>query len=308
MLTSGSRPGASLVELLVALGLFGIVGTATLRSLDRQARFHSGILAILESRSQHAAAHEAVAVELRGASTAAGDIARLSDSSVVFRLPVGAGVACSITSGAIDLAPDSVAAGQVYARFRTAPQAGDTAWLFNEGVTDTATDDSWFGISVATVARSSGRCPGSPLVDSILDATAVSWRLSYAGPAPPATVAPGAPVRLTRMARFALYRGGTGEHWLGFTEWQPATGAWNVIQPVSGPYLPFSSAVPASSGLALSGRDSSGALAMLPGAALPTAISMATRTRTTHSVRMDGVARARYADSLRSLIGVRNVR
>lgn len=308
MLTLGRRRGASLVELLAALVLFGIVGTATLRSLDRQARFHSGILAILESRSQHAAAHEAVAVELRGASTAAGDIGRLSDSSIVFRLPVGTGVACAITGGAIDLAPDSVAGGQLYARFRTAPQAGDTAWLFDEGVTDTASDDAWVGMPLTAVARSSGRCPGSPLVDSILDAAAVSWRLSFAGPAPPATVVPGAPVRLTRIARFALYRGGTGEHWLGFTEWSPTTGAWNVIQPVSGPYLPFSSAAPSSSGLALSGLDSSGAPAMLPGAAVPTAISMATRTRTTQSVRMDGVARGRYADSLRSLIGVRNAR
>ena len=56
------RRASSLVELLVALVLFGVIGLATLRSLDRQARFHSGILAVLEARSQHAAAHEAVAV------------------------------------------------------------------------------------------------------------------------------------------------------------------------------------------------------------------------------------------------------
>jgi hypothetical protein len=298
----------SLIELLVALALFGIVGAATLRSLDRQARFHSGVLAILESRAQHAAAHEAVAVELRGASTAAGDIGRLSDSSIVFRLPVGAGVACDLAGGTIDLAPDSVAAGQVFARFRTSPQAGDTAWLLDEGPTDVAADDSWFGVAVTSVARSSGRCRSTALVDSVLDAGAPSWRLAYAGAAPPATITPGAPVRLTRLARFALYRSGSGENWLGFTEWQPVSGAWVAIQPVSGPYLPFNPATPAASGLALAGRDSSGARAMVPGAQVPSTIAIATRTLTSRLVRMDGIARGRYADSLHSLIGVRNSR
>jgi prepilin-type N-terminal cleavage/methylation domain-containing protein len=308
MLTSRLPRGASLVELLVALALFGIIGAATLRSLDRQARFHSGIFAILESRAQHAAAHEAVAVELRGASATAGDIARLSDSSIVFRLPVGAGVACDLTGGSIDLVPDSVAAGQAFARFRTSPQAGDTAWLFDEGGTDVAGDDSWFPVAVTSVSRSSGRCGGTMLVDSILDAGRPQWRLWHAGAPPPATITPGTPVRLTRVARFALYRGGTGEHWLGFTEWNPVTGAWITIQPVSGPYLPFRPAAPTAGGIALSARDSSGATAAVPGLAVPSVIALSTRTLTTSVVRMDGVVRGRYADSLHSIIGMRNAR
>ena len=296
------------MELLVALALFGIVGAATLRSLDAQARFHSGILTILESRSQHAAAHEAVAVELRGVSTAAGDVTQLSDSAIVFRLPVGAGVACNIGAGVIDLAPDSVAAGQALTRFRTTPQPGDTAWLFDEGATDMSADDAWIGVPVAAVSRAPGHCPGHPLLDPVLDAGLSSWRLTIAGPAPPPTVVPSAPVRLTRAARFALYRGGTGEHWLGFTEWQPAAASWITIQPVSGPYLPFNAAAPRASGIALGARDSSGATSALVGPGSTAAISMATRTRTTRTVRMDGVARGRYADSLHSLIGIRNSR
>lgn len=300
------RPGASLIELMVALVLFGIIGAMTLRSLDRQARFHNGILAILESRSQHAAAHEAVAAQLRGVSASAGDVALISDSSIVFRLPVGAGVVCDITAGTIDLAPDSVATGQAFARFRTSPQPGDTAWVFDEGATDSAADDVWLGLPVSAASRAPGHCPGSPLLDPILDAGLPSWRLSFTGPVPPSTVAPGSTVRLTRMARFALYRGGTGEYWLGFTEAQPVTGAWITIQPVSGPYLPFNGAAPSTGGIAVQGRDSSGAAIAGPG--IPAAISMATRTRTTRTVRMDGVTRGQYADSLHSLIGMRNSR
>ena len=302
MRTLGGRHGTSLVELMVALVLFGIVAAATLRSLDRQSRFHAGILAILEARSQHAAAHEVVAVELRGVSSAAGDIARLSDSAIVFRLPVGGGVACAGAPGVLALAPDSVASGQSFARFRTAPQPGDTAWIFDDGPSDVAPDDRWLGFQVLGISRATGLCPGSPLVDPVLDVNATSWRFTVGGVLP--ITLGGAAVRLTRIARFALYRGGTGEHWLGFTEVQPATGAWVTIQPVSGPYLPFRAAAPGTSGVALGGRDSSGGPTSVP--AEQTAITVATRTQTTRVVRMDGVARGLRADSLHSLIGVRN--
>jgi hypothetical protein len=302
----GGVRGASLVELLVALVLFGIVGTATLRALDRQARLHSGLLAILEARSQHAAAHEAVAVELRGASTASADIGPLTDTSIVFRLAVGGGVVCAVAPGTIDLAPDSVATGQVFARFRTPPQAGDTAWLLDEGAGDVSSDDVWVARHVTSVTRSSGSCASSALVDSVLDAGRLSWRLGVGGAIPP-TMTVGAAVRLTRVARFALYRSGT-ESWLGFTERNPATGAWVTIQPVSGPYLPFNATLPVASGVALHGVDSSGTPTMLAGPGTPAALSLATRTLTSRVVRIDGLPKARYADSLHSFIALRNAR
>jgi prepilin-type N-terminal cleavage/methylation domain-containing protein len=305
VLSKAGRRGTSLIELLVALVLFGVVGLATLRSLDRQARFHSGILAILEARSQHAAAHEAVATELRGLSSAGGDITRLSDSAIVFRLPVGSAVACAIAPDTIYLAPDTVAAGQVFAGFRVAPQPGDTAWLFDESSIDVARDDSWMGIPITSAVRGPGHCSGSPLVHPTLDAGRVSWRLAVAGPLS-ASITTGAVVRLTRTARFALYRGSTNEHWLGFTEILPATAAWITIQPVAGPYLPFASGAPMSSGVALAARDSSG----IPTSATTAmaAISLTTRTRTTRAVRMDGLTRGLHPDSLHSLIGLRNWR
>jgi hypothetical protein len=304
MRTLGRRAGTSLVELMVALTLFAVIGAATLRALDRQARFHAGMLAILEARSQHSAAHEAVAVELRGASAPAGDLGRLSDSSVVFRLPVGGAVVCAAGPGVLALAPDSVANGQSFARFRTAPQPGDTAWVLDEGTTDAPADDRWLGLPILAAVRGSGHCAGSTVVDPILDATATSWLFTVGGTVP-ATVSAGAAVRLTRIARFALYRGGTGEHWLGYTEILPATGAWITIQPVSGPYLPFSAAAPSAGGIALAGRDSSGVTttSILPGLS---AIAVSTRTRTTRAVRIDGVTRGLRADSLHSLIGLRN--
>jgi prepilin-type N-terminal cleavage/methylation domain-containing protein len=299
------RRGTSLVELMIALTLFGIIGLATLRALDQQARFHSGILAVLEARSQHAAAHEAVAVELRSVSSAASDVNRLSDSAIVFRLPVGAGVACAVVAGAIELVPDTVAAGQAFASFRTTPQPGDTAWIFDEGPSDASADDAWIPLHVTAATRATGLCAGSPMIDPALDAMRPSWRLSVSG-TPPATLAAGAAVRLTRISRFALYRGGTGEHWLGFSEIAPGTGAWVTIQPVSGPYLPFNPGTPAASGIALTAWDSSGIVTTIP--AMTAAITLSTRTRTTRTVRMDGLARGFHQDSLHSVVSLRNGR
>jgi hypothetical protein len=299
------KRGTSLAELLVALVLFGVVATAILRSLDRQARFHAGVLTILEARSQHAAAHEVVATELRSLASSGGDITRLSDSAIVFRLPVGAAVACRIAPDTIYLAPDTVAAGQVLAGLRVTPQAGDTAWLYDESSTDIAGDDSWIGVRITSAVRGAGNCAGSALVHPALDAARGSWRFAVAGPLP-TSITTGAAIRLTRTARFALYRGGTNEHWLGFTEILPATGTWITIQPVSGPYLPFSPGAPAPSGVVIAARDSSGVPTWAT--ASMAAISVTTRTLTARAVRMDGLARGLYADSLHSLIGLRNWR
>ena len=298
------RAGTSLPELLVALVLFGLVGAATLRALDRQARFHAGVMAVLEARGQHAAAHEALAVSLRGISATGGDIARLAESAIVFRLQVGSGVVCGLAGGALDLAPDSIAAGQRLGAFATWPQAGDTAWLLDEGPTDAAADDAWAALQVTSATLAAGRCAGSPLVDPVLDAARPAWRLAVSG-SPPTTAVTGAPVRLTRVARFALYRGGTGESWLGYAEVQPAAG-WITIQPVAGPYLPYNRSAPPASGIALQALDSSGAAVLFPGGAAPVMVSIATRTVTSRTVRMDGLPHGLRADSLHSLIGLRN--
>ena len=160
--------------------------------------------------------------------------------------------------------------------------------------------------------RSSGErsrtiCTGSALVNSAADASQPSWRIAVAAPLP-VTVLAGAPVRLTRTARFALYRGGTSEHWLGFAEVQPSTAAWITIQPVSGPYLPFNAGAPATSGVSLAGRDSSGTAITPSNASRMTAVSLSTRTLTTRTVRIDGLTRGLYGDSLHSLMNLRNAR
>lgn len=302
------RAGSSLVELVVSLALFAVVGAAVLRALDRQARFHDGILRILETRAQLGATHDMVAAELRGVSAVAGDVERVADSAIVYRQAVGTGLVCRVSGTTVDLGPDVSAAGQTLARMRGAPQPGDTAWLFDEGSSLAAADDRWHPAELNAAARATGACVGTPFVDAVLDATRTSWRLTLGAGTPlPAGVRAGSIARLTRRARFALYRAGTGDWNLGWSEWNAGSGAWNVIQPVSGPFLAYSRPTPAASGVALSARDS---LGLVLAAGMPLSgvagLALTTRSATARAVRMDGVARGRHGDSLRSLIALRN--
>lgn len=301
----GPRRGVSLVELLVALVLFGLVATAVLAVLDRQSRLHEALTVLLETRVQHAATHETVAVLLRGASPPSSDVESVSDSALAWRLPMGGGVACLLAANRIVFSPDTISGGQVLARIPELPQAGDSAWLLDEGPTDATIDDAWRGVRIDAAYRSAGACAGTTLLGPS-DAARSSWVLDVSGfvPASPGAGA-GTPVRLTRRARLALYRSGS-ESWLGFAEWNAGTGSWNVIQPVSGPYRHYSAGPSSSSGVALAPLDSTG-LAHWLDPRRPSSIAFVTRTRS-RPVGLTGRQRLPVDDSLHTVVSLRNAR
>jgi hypothetical protein len=305
---AGALPrGASLVELVVALGLFGVVGAALVRALDRQARFHTGIVRVVETHAQLAVTHDAIAAELRGA-TSPQDVLRLSDTAIVYRTAIGTGIACAVAAGTVHLAPTLLASGQALARIRTAPQPGDTAWLHDEGASLAPADDAWHAARVLSATQLPGACDATPYVHPVADAGRPAWRLVLDTVPPiPSTVRQGTLVRVTRLARFALYRSSTGDTNLGWTDWNAAAGNWNVIQPVTGPFLPYNGGTPSASGVAMRASDSLGApTSIAPGLAAPAAIAVITRAATTIGIRLDGIARGAHADSLRSAIALRN--
>jgi hypothetical protein len=123
----------------------------------------------------------------------------------------------------------------------------------------------------------------------------------------PSTVRQGTLVRVTRLARFALYRSTTGDTNLGWTDWNAAAGSWNVIQPVTGPFLPYNGGTPSASGVAMRALDSLGAAtAVGPGLAAAATIAITARAATVIGIRLDGVTRGAHTDSLRSVIALRN--
>jgi hypothetical protein len=75
---------------------------------------------------------------------------------------------------------------------------------------------------------------------------------------PPPAIPMGTPLRITRPARYSLYRSADGKWYLGRREWSPVQGRFETIQPVSGPYRAYDSEAGQTSGLELRYFDRSG--------------------------------------------------
>ncbi len=307
----GSEPrGSSLIELVAALALFAVIAATMLRALGAQARFHEGATRVLESRSQLAAVHQAITAELRSAAGAVGDVETLTDTSLVYRQQLGGGIACTISAAAIDLVPERLTGSRILAHFASAPQGGDTAWVLDEGPLLSASDDRWRPVRVIGATRVTGACLSTAFIDPAADARAPGWHLVLSADASlPPTTGPGAVARLTRRARFALYRASTGGSYLGWTDWNAASASWNVIQPVAGPLVPYSTARPKAGGVALRAWDSLGA-PVLPGTLGPSIarLGITARSVTRGAIRADGMVRGVGLDSLASTLTLRNKR
>ena len=299
------RPvGATLVELVVALAVTGVLAGVSFRLVDRTHRYTRGVALLLDERAQLAAAASVLRGALEEIAPLDGDLVATADSSVVFDGAVGHAIACAATPLAIDVPSALLASGIPLTSWPTAPQAGDELAVLDDGPLPGAQDDTWARRTVASVQPLPNACLASSLIDSIADAGSVGWRLHLASPIPP-TVHAGVPVHVVRRQRFALYRSGA-EWMLGWTEMNPGVG-WNVIQPLAGPLLPYAPSGGAS-GLSFAWRDSSGVPTSLPGGRPPAAATIAVRGPTRAPVRVDGMRSGIHLDSLGARIAARNRR
>lgn len=287
------RSGTTLVELVAALAVTGVFAGALVRALDRAIRLHAGSTVLVEQQAQGTAA-AAILRELLGDVTPASQAFVSTDTSVVAQASVGSAVACAASPPFIEVPPELLASGRRLAFWNTSPQAGDSLWWYDEGSLGGVGDDRWLAALVTASSALTGPCAGTPYVDALRDAGRIGWRLTLAAGGPTA----GAPVRLTRPVRLALYRS-TPDWMLGYTEWDPQRGAWHTIQPVAGALEPPSSLA----GLALLHHDSSGSVTSH--APPPAGLSIAVRARRRSAVRIDG-RNPLAADSVRTWLAFRN--
>ena len=253
--------GFTTVELMVALVLAGIVTAAISAVLRRQQRFYTNAASLVEQRVALRDITGILPGELRALSPAGGDVLAFSDSALDLRATIGTAIACDTVAvgGAIALAPVS-GRGAPLSSFTTAPQAGDVALVYDAGESDRPDDDAWIPLAVADVAWSPAVCVGSPFASSA-DASTPPMVVRFgAGSRVPPTVRPGAFVRLLRRVR---YRSGTGDWYLGYSEWSGA--GFTVVQPVGGPFAAYSARGP--SGVALRYFDENGVELFDPGGA-----------------------------------------
>lgn len=220
------RRGLTLVELLVATVLAAIVLGAATSSLLRQQRSHARLSAVTGADAQSRAAMLVVGSELALLDPAAGDLAdgEAYDSAIQFRSLVATSLACATDAGAATLLPDltdsiplSGATGD--------PRIGDTLWWLP--------DSAWRSAVITSVPNLRATCAAPVAASGATQRVVAST---------PDTIAAGTPLRVTRQARFAIYRASDGTWQLGYREWNEPTHRFAAPQPVVGPLLPRSAA------------------------------------------------------------------
>jgi prepilin-type N-terminal cleavage/methylation domain-containing protein len=250
-----ARAGLTLVELMAAIVLFGIVAGTIMALVTRQQRYYAGASEVMDVRGQIREAASLLPIDLRGTSSAGGDIMFAGDSAMEFRATYGTAVVCRIDAPnrILDVLPTNLAR-HTLSSWYTTPVAGDTLFVFDEGPTQGAQDDLWGTYRLENVGTRTDVCIGAPFADPVQDAPALKprWRFTMDRPIA-ATVVPGAVIRFTRRVRYSLYHSPTDNLWyLGYKSMN--NGAWGAVQPVSGPYRSYS-ATAGQSGLSLTYFD-----------------------------------------------------
>lgn len=265
-----TRRGVALVEVLVALAMFGVLGALAVRSLVTAVRETERVVLRTERDGQLAVALESGSHLLPALSAAAGDAIRLTDTAVVWHATIAHGPVCGV-AGAVAVAADTRHDGLRLGGHTSSPQPGDLLHLFDDGAAPHAADDSWSRHLVQSARWVRGGCGATPLLHAVADAAFGAWVLDVVPTVDSTWI--GAPARITRPSRLALYRSAT-EWALGYSEQGPG-GAWSTIQPLAGPLEP------PGSGFRLAWLDS----VLAPGASDPMALRLLATAPTRAAVR-----------------------
>ncbi len=256
-LNPSGRQGLALVELLIGLVLFALVGAlvqVTLFRESRLARARSELIGLTGTLRLGAALLPGELRELG----AAGDIITIGADSLTYRALRTAGLACQVSPNEI-LVSTTLLGG-----FRQLQPGRDSLLLFIEGDSPSAADDSWLPLPLFGVAT--GRvCGGRPALGL---ATTLDTVLT-----PLARIHLDAPLRTFEVMQLRLYPSG-GQFWLGAR----SVSAGETIQPVLGPLT--------GAGLQLTYLDSTGTLAVGP--ASVRSVQLVVRGTTSHPVVSGG--------------------
>lgn len=238
-----------MLELLASLAVSALVLTLLARAALNEQQLLGVLSDRVSGRAELDVASSAIAVDLRmlrdPSDIRAGEA---RDSALEFRETIATAIVCASAGGIATLAP--AASARLLASYLRQPEVGDTAWVLDSAA-------NWQPAPVTSVPKPSvGQCSagGPQLSGSELAAPRVVLRLAV-GP----VVVAGAPLRITRPFRYSFYRSSDRAWYLGAKDWNTASGRFNTIQPVAGPFL-----APSPAGTAFSFLDSTGSVIPTP--------------------------------------------
>lgn len=212
-----SRRGFTLVELIMALVVMGLVGAALARMFITQQRLTVAQVEQASMQSNVRTGTLILANELRELATGVSggtDIKVFNATTLSYRAMRSLALACAVTSLSV-----KVRATPIYGA-RPITALRDSMLLFVEHSTSTTADDQWVALPITVV--SSSTCPdGSPAL-----------RLATTSPPPAADVDTLAPVRTFEIMEVAPVLAG-GHNWLGAHSLSDPLGL--PLTPVAGP-------------------------------------------------------------------------
>ena len=225
-----NRSGFTLVEILMALAIFGLVAasftqiivTAQRTTTTQQAR--AGLQSNLRVGSMM------VPNELRMLNQSdTTDILSISDTSIVYLAMRGYYALCAAPTSATSIKVMRVAGTGLNFDYR-APVAGDSAFIFYENDTLKMSDDKWVRVGISAVSGAT-TCTYPSVSGS--SRSSLTLTLSPGIDVSKYTLSlflEGSPVRSYEVTRMSLYSSG-GQNWFGMCTGDPAC----TLQPVLGP-------------------------------------------------------------------------
>lgn len=298
-----NRRGFTLIETIAVLVLLTLVGGTVGATLVRQQQFYRGAGELIRARQGVRDASELISADVRAISLE--DTVRvMADSAIEFYATIATSVLCAAL-GDSELALPGMAGvrGNTLTSFATEPDTGDLALVLRD-TADSLTGSRWDRHRIASFSnRAAGAaCPAaSPFATPGNGGFALSLRAPLRT-APP----PGTPLRFLRRSRYSHYRSSDGLWYLGYRRCGAAPGAaCDAIQPLSGPYRPYSSN-PAATGILFQYFDSSGS-AISPGSPSATLarVSITARALSGQRLRTGNIVQT-YGDSSFVTVTIRN--
>jgi prepilin-type N-terminal cleavage/methylation domain-containing protein len=284
------RRGFTLVELMVAILLLGIVSTAIYQVLVSNQRTFTAQAQRIDLQQNIRAAATILPAEFRELDAADGDISAMSATSITIRAMRKLAITCT--------APVLPAGATMTFTVRQAPfygnvpsfSANDSILIFYEGNSDTRADDRWI-LGKVTINPTNLNCPDVQPKAGFLVTVAPTW------PAAPFNVAgaitAGAPVRGFSTVTYSLWQSPTdNQYYLAQT-------AAGTTQPLVGPLT-------GATGLSFVYYDST-ATTQTANPALVRMIEIRVRGRSVQMIRQANDAALAYkTDSVITRVALRN--
>jgi prepilin-type N-terminal cleavage/methylation domain-containing protein len=289
------RRGFTMIELLVALVLLGLVSAALYRVLVNNQRLYMAQTQRIDLSQNIRAAGTILPAEFRELDAFEGDITAMSATSISIRAMRWLGFACNqpVLGGVLN--PVSVivrggAPGQpLFFGARGIDDNKDSVLIYYDGDKNSRIDDFW-ATGQITASPNGQNCPDGTNGQRLL----LNINLLGLGPNVNGAIPLGAPLRGFERVIYSLYNPPGDTSW--YVGFQPAG---QGMQPLIGPVL--------TNGLTFQYFDANGAVTAVRNQVAR--IDITVRARTTGAVRAGGqAARATIVDSVVTSVALRNNR